>query len=231
MVRCPFRDDGCAPAGVAAPRRRVRRVAAVAVQESGRPGRERVLEAAYELFTRQGVTQVGVDAVIARAGTAKMTLYRHYGSRDELALAVLKARERRWTFEWLVDETARRAERPEERLLAIFDMFAEWFEQPDFEGCLFLTAMLEHGDAEHPIRQASVGHLRTIRGFLRDLAAEAGAPDPVAFARQWHVLMMGSILSAESGDTAAAVGAREMGLSLLQRHGMIAPEAESGTAP
>lgn len=191
-------------------------------QDSGRGGRERILEAAYELFVRQGVSQVGVDTVVARAGTAKMTLYRHYGSREELALAVLRARERRWTFGWLAEETARRATRPEQRLLAIFDMFAEWFEQPDFEGCLFLTAMLEHGDAEHPVRQASVEHLRTIRGFLRDLAAEAGAPDPVAFARQWHVLMMGSILAAEAGDAAAAGGAREMGLALLQRHGMIA---------
>jgi AcrR family transcriptional regulator len=203
----------------------------MSVQGSGRAGRERVLEAAYELFTRQGMAQVGVDAVIARAGTAKMTLYRHYGSRDELALAVLKAREHRWTFGWLAEETARRTPRPEERLLAIFDMFAEWFEQPDFEGCLFLTAMLEHGDVQHPIRQASVGHLQTIRGFLRDLAAEAGAPDPVAFARQWHVLMMGSILAAESGDAAAAKGAREMGLSLLQRHGMIAPGSDGRAAP
>lgn len=187
-------------------------------------GKERVLEAAYELFTQRGMAQVGVDTIIAHAGTARMTLYRNYRSRDELALDVLRTREQRWTFGWLSEETARRAVRPQDRLLAIFDMFAEWFERADFEGCLFLKGLLEYETPEHPVRVASVEHLRTIRAFLQGLAAEAGAPDPIALARQWHVLMMGSIMAAEAGDPAAAAGARELGVILLRRHGLLTAE-------
>ncbi len=97
-------------------------------------GRERVSRAAYELFSREGVRAVGVDAVIARAGTAKMTLYRNFPSKDELILDFLRRREQLWTRDWLEAESQRRGETPREQLLAIFDVFAEWFSRSDFEG-------------------------------------------------------------------------------------------------
>lgn len=187
-------------------------------------GRARILEAAYELFTRRGIARVGVDAIIEHAGTAKMTLYRNYASRDELALEVLRTREQRWTFGWLDEETARRATSPQQRLLAIFDMFADWFTRPDFEGCLFLKGVLEYEDGVHLLREASVDHLHTIRELLRRLAADAGAEDPVELARRWHVLMMGSIMAAESGDAAAAVSAHEMGVMVLRAEGLLDPQ-------
>src|SRR6202035_350728 len=113
-------------------------------------GRERISRAAYELFSREGVRAVGVDAVIARAGTAKMTLYRNFPSKDDLILDFLSHREELWTRDWLEAESRRRGEAPREQLLAIFDVFAEWFGQPDFEGCAFLTTMIEVNDRDHP---------------------------------------------------------------------------------
>src|SRR6266576_2595960 len=104
-------------------------------------GRERISRAAYELFSREGVRAVGIDAVIAKAGTAKMTLYRNFPSKDDLILDFLRRRERLWTEEWLQAESRRRGATPAEQLLAIFDVFGEWFEKPDFEGCSFLTTM------------------------------------------------------------------------------------------
>ena len=62
-------------------------------------GRERVSRAAYDLFSREGVRSVGVDAVIARAGAAKMTLYRNFPSKDDLILEFLRRREQLWTHE------------------------------------------------------------------------------------------------------------------------------------
>lgn len=183
-------------------------------------GGERVGRAAYELFSRHGVRDVGVDAVVARAGTAKMTLYRNFPSKDELILDFLRRRERLWTEGWLQHESRQRGERPQDQLLAIFDLFGEWFARPDFEGCAFLTTMMEITDAEHPVRRASVEHLARIRGYLRELATEAGVPDPVLFARQWHVLMKGSIMAAHEGDTHAAAAARELGVLLLRSHGI-----------
>jgi AcrR family transcriptional regulator len=183
-------------------------------------GRERICQAAYELFSRDGTQSVGIDAVIAHAGAAKMTLYRNFRSKDELILDFLRRREQLWTREWLQAEAQKRGDTPQARLLAIFEVFGEWFADPDFDGCAFLTTMIEIKDPESPVRQASVQHLANIREFIKALAAEAGIPDTDAFARQWHILMKGSIMAAHEGDLAAARRARGLGVLLLRSHGL-----------
>jgi AcrR family transcriptional regulator len=194
-------------------------------------GRERISRAAYELFSREGVRAVGVDAVIARAGTAKMTLYRNFPSKDDLIIEFLRRREELWTRDWLKAESMRRGQTPREQLLAIFDVFAEWFGRPDFEGCSFLTTMIEINDREHPVHQAAVGHLVNIRSYIEKLAAEAGIGDVDSFARQWHILMKGSIMAAHEGDTAAAARARELGELLLREHGCLPARARALRPP
>ena len=185
-------------------------------------GRERVMRAAYDLFSRRGTRTVGVDAVIGQAGVAKMTLYRNFASKDDLILAFLERREIHWTHGWVRAESQRRGKTPVQRLLAIFELFGEWFARPDFEGCSFVTTLLEVPKRDSPVRQASVKHLANIRSYLCELAAEAGVADPDPFARKWHILMKGSIIAAAEGDTQAAARARELGLLLLKEHG-IAP--------
>jgi AcrR family transcriptional regulator len=183
-------------------------------------GRERISQAAYELFSRDGTQSVGIDAVIAHAGAAKMTLYRNFRSKDELILDFLRRREQLWTREWLQAEAQKRGRTPQSRLLAIFEVFGEWFADPDFDGCAFLTTMIEIKDPDSPVRQASVQHLANIREFIKALAAEAGIADTDAFARQWHILMKGSIMAAHEGDLAAACRARGLGVLLLRSHGL-----------
>jgi len=178
-------------------------------------GRARILDTAYELFSRHGMRAVGVDRIIAEAGTAKMTLYRHFGSKDDLVIAFLAEREEGWTKGWLKAEVERREATGAGRLLAIFDVFGEWFALPDFEGCAFINVMLELSDPADPVRVASVEHLSKIRDFLIELASAAGVEDPDAFARQWHILMKGSIVAAGEGDHLAAARAREIGALLL----------------
>jgi AcrR family transcriptional regulator len=189
-------------------------------RRSPESGSERISRAAYDLFCRHGVRDVGVDAVIARAGTAKMTLYRNFPSKDALILDFLRRRERLWTEQWLQHESRMRGERPQDQLLAIFDLFSEWFSRPDFEGCPFLTTMMEINQPGHPVFEASVVHLARIRGYLGELAESVGVPDPQRFARQWHVLMKGSIMAAHEGDAGAADAARELGVLLLRAHGV-----------
>jgi AcrR family transcriptional regulator len=184
-------------------------------------GRERISQAAYELFSRDGTQSVGIDAVIAHAGAAKMTLYRNFRSKDELILDFLRRREQLWTREWLQAEAQKRGDTPQARLLAIFEVFGEWFADPDFDGCAFLTTMIEIKDPDSPVRQASVQHLANIREFIKALAAEAGIADTDAFARQWHILMKGSIMAAHEGDLAAARRARGLGVLLLRSHGLV----------
>ncbi len=183
-------------------------------------GGERISRAAYELFCRHGIRDVGVDAVVARAGTAKMTLYRNFPSKDDLILDFLRRREVLWTQGWLQHESSLRGARPQDRLLAIFDLFGEWFRRPDFEGCPFLTTMMEITEQQHPVRLASVEHLARIRLYLGELAEAAGVDDPLLLARQWHVLMKGSIMAAHEGDAEAAAAARQLGVLLLRSHGI-----------
>ncbi|MGH3913071.1 MAG: TetR/AcrR family transcriptional regulator [Pseudonocardiaceae bacterium] len=185
-------------------------------------GRERVVRAAYTLFSRQGTRAVGVDAVIGEAGVAKMTLYRNFASKNDLILAYLERRESLWTHGWVQVESSRRGDNPVQRLLAIFEIFGEWFARPDFEGCPFVTTLLEVTDPESPVRQACVQHLANIRSYLHDLAVAAGVAQPDPFARQWHILMKGSIIAATEGDLEAAARARELGVLLLAHHGIAA---------
>ena len=178
--------------------------------------RERILETAYELFSRHGTRAVGVDTVIAESGVAKMTLYRNFRSKDELILAFLARREERWTRDWLQAEALRRGSTPAQQLLAIFDTFGEWFAREDFEGCAFITILLELSDREDPIRRSAVTHLANIREIVGELARQAGVEDADDFSRKWHILMKGSIVAATEGDRDAAARARELGALLLE---------------
>jgi AcrR family transcriptional regulator len=183
----------------------------------GSEARERLVNAAYELFSHNGVQAVGVDAIIERSGVARQTMYRHFGSKQDLVLAFLERREELWTRKWLEAEVVRRASDPTERLLAIFDVFDGWFRTPDFEGCSFINVMLEHPDAQNPVHRAAAAYLAGIRHFIEGLARQAGISDAEGFARQWHILMKGSIVAAGEGDQEAAVRARTVAAGLLEQ--------------
>jgi AcrR family transcriptional regulator len=180
--------------------------------------RDRILASAYELFARHGVRAVGIDEVIRCAQVAKATLYRHFASKDELVLAFLQQREQLWTRDWVEAEARRRGSTAEEHLLAIFDLFDEWFQRADFEGCSFINVLLEMNDRTTRIGGASAVHLATIRSIIRQLATEADLRDPEQFSHSWHILMKGSIVAAGEGDAEAAKRAQAMGRLLIAQH-------------
>jgi AcrR family transcriptional regulator len=184
----------------------------------GSSARERILESAYELFSTRGVRAVGVEDVIERAAVAKATLYRHFASKDALVLAFLQRREDVWTHGWVEAETRRRAATARDRLLAIFDLFDEWFRRDDFEGCSFVKVLLESANRDSPVARASVAHLDRIRDVLRSFAAEAGLRDVDNFARAFHILMKGAVVQAEEGDLEAARRAQSMARDLIAKH-------------
>jgi AcrR family transcriptional regulator len=180
--------------------------------------RQRILDSAYELFSRRGIRAVGIDEVIMNASVAKATLYRHFDSKDALVLAFLQQREQLWTRNWVEAEARRRGETPEEQLLAIFDLFDEWFQKDDFEGCSFINVLLEMNDRESVVGKASAEHLLNIRSIIRTLAEQAELRDPDKFAHSWHILMKGSIVAAGEGDREAARRAQAMGRLLIEQH-------------
>ena len=180
--------------------------------------RERILTTAYRLFTRRGIRAVGTDEVIALSGVAKATLYRHFPSKNDLVLAVLQRREELWTLGLVEQQSRLRGETTEEQLLAMFDVFHDWFQKrEDFDGCSFINVLLELG-AAHPAGQASIQYLDNIRTIVRERAEAAGLLDVDNFARSWHILMKGSIIAAAEGDLQAAQRAQAMGRSLIEQH-------------
>jgi AcrR family transcriptional regulator len=165
--------------------------------------RDRLVDAAYDLFSKKGVNQVGIDSILAKSGCAKASLYSNFKTKVELAIAFLERREALWTRGWLESEIRRRADGPEDRLLAIFDVFDGWFHKKSFEGCSFINVLLE-SKVGSPVRRAAAIHLAKIRAIVRALAEEAKLEEPEKFAQAWHMLMKGSIVSAGEGNRDAA---------------------------
>ena len=169
--------------------------------------RERLINAAYDLFSKDGVNQVGIDTILAKSGCAKASFYSNFKTKVELAIAFLDKREAVWTRGWLELEIKRRAKTPEGRLLAIFDVFDGWFHKKSFEGCSFINVLLESKGGS-PVRQAAAIHLAKVRAIVRGLAEEANLQEPEKFAQAWHMLMKGSIVSAGEGSRNAARDAK-----------------------
>jgi AcrR family transcriptional regulator len=179
--------------------------------------RERILAASYRLFARRGILGVGVDEVIERSHVAKATFYKHFPSKNDLVLAYLDRREREWTIGLVEAGSEKRGDTPEERLLAIFDVFEDWFASDDFDGIAFITVLLEMGRS-HALGQASIQHLANLRAIVSARAADAGLRDPEEFARSWQILMKGSIIAALEGDPGAARRAKAMAATLIDQH-------------
>ena len=165
--------------------------------------RQRLIDAAYDLFSRDGVSQVGIDAILAKSGCANASLYSNFKTKVELAIAFLDKREAAWTRGWLEAEIKRRAKTPDGQLLAIFDVFDGWFHKKSFEGCSFINVLLE-SKIDSPIRKAAAIHLAKIRAIVCGLAEEANLRESETFAQAWHMLMKGSIVSAGEGNRNAA---------------------------
>jgi AcrR family transcriptional regulator len=176
--------------------------------------RERLLASAYELFQAKGIKGVGIDAIIAHAGVARMTFYRCFRSKHDLVLAFLDNREKRWSVGWLEDGVVRRTKDPRQRLLAIFDLYDEWFRQPDYEACSFMKVLFEDGPGG-AFGKAAARQLMNLRRFVERLAGQADVGDVEPFARAWQILMHGAVITAFAGDKGAARAARKAGEILL----------------
>ena len=188
-------------------------MAKAVTREPNKP-RERLLNAAYDLFARNGISQVGIDTILAKSGCAKASLYSNFDSKVDLAIAFLDRREAVWTRGWLETEVNRRASTPDEKLLAIFDVFDGWFRTRSFEGCSFINVLLE-SDVNSPVRRAATIHLAKIRAIIQGFAKEARLRHPENFAQAWHMLMKGSIVSAGEGNRNAARDAKRAARLIL----------------
>jgi len=177
--------------------------------------RAHLVDVAAALFNAHGYHAVGIDQVIAEAGVAKTTLYRHFKSKDELIVAAL----RRIDEQFLADmrQTVDKAGgSPADKLLATFDFLAAWFRRKTFYGCPFLGAAGEYADRTNPVFRESVVHKRLMAAYFEELARAAGLKDPRAVAEQIHLLHEGATAVAHiNGDPAAADRAKAVAATLI----------------
>ncbi|GAA5238222.1 TetR/AcrR family transcriptional regulator [Burkholderia mallei] len=183
--------------------------------------RERLLDAAETLIYAGGIHATGVDAIVKRSGAARKSFYAHFESKEALVAAALERRDARW-MAWFVEAAKKRGKTPRARLVGMFDVLREWFEQADFHGCAFLNAAGEIERADDPIRVVVREHKARLLAFVREQldahAAQAGADRRFVarLARQWLVLIDGAIgVALVSGDASAARDARAAAELLL----------------
>lgn len=160
------------------------------------PRREKLVDTATELFYKHGFHATGIDRIVAEAGVAKMTLYKHFRSKDELILAVLRRRDESFR-NWLMREIERREAGPRERLLVLFDVLREWFRKNDYRGCMFINAGAEYGAPDSAIRALACEHKRLLRAYVEQLARDAGASDPAELASGLTLLANGATVAAQ----------------------------------
>jgi AcrR family transcriptional regulator len=180
-----------------------------------RSPRERLLEAATELFYAEGVQSVGIDRVIERAGVAKASLYSTFGSKEELVRAYLEGRAE-MTLRRLHAAVAAAGDDPVERILAVFDSQAQLYRRPSFHGCAFVMASAEAPPGGR-IDLATESYRADVRGLFAELAAQAGAPDPELLATQLQMIYDGASLSVRMDhDPDVAVAQRAAASALIQ---------------
>ena len=178
--------------------------------------RQDLIEAALCLFNERGYHATGIDAILARAGVAKNTLYKHFRSKDELILAALRLKDEQQRNE-IMRRVESRAQTPKDRLLAVFDVVEDWFRDPDFHGCLFIRASGEFADTDDPVHRVCLEHSHLLRGYLERLARSAGASDPEGLSKQLLILLTGSMVAAQiRGDAAPARVAKQAASTLIQ---------------
>jgi AcrR family transcriptional regulator len=171
--------------------------------KSGAP-RERLLDTAGKLFFRHGFQAVGIDRILAESGVAKMTLYRHFPSKDALIEAYLERADGQF---WAWAEVAlARGKTPEDKLRCLFDAVAVLATSPECLGCVFQGAAMAFPEMDHPGHRRALGHKLEVRERLASLAREARLRAPDDLAAQLALVMDGAWIAARMFGSSRAPG-------------------------
>ncbi|MBZ6084154.1 MULTISPECIES: TetR/AcrR family transcriptional regulator [Streptomyces] len=175
-----------------APVRRPSRVAKL-------PPRERILDAAEELFRSEGIRGVGVQAIAERAGTTKMAIYRHFGTKDELVAEWLRivAADYQAAFDRVEADFP---DRPREQILGLARFIAEGLPAISHRGCPFINSLAELPDRSHPARQVIEEHKARQTRRLTGMCVRAALPDPEQAAAQITFVLEGAQVSTQNGS-------------------------------
>ncbi|OLT53396.1 TetR/AcrR family transcriptional regulator [Cellulosimicrobium sp. CUA-896] len=192
----------------------------------GSATKKRILEAADELFYEHGIKNVSIEDVVERASTTRMTLYRHFSSKDDLAVSFLQRRsaDDRRTVESL---TARAAGNGTEALMLLASAIGLETSAPSFRGCPFLSAAGGFRDPDHPVRRVVDDHRAWYRGMVLRLVRAAGVRDPAGTTDRIVMLRDGAMVRGYLGNATGRFTSIERAMQALLADGSPAP---AGTA-
>lgn len=156
------------------------------------PLKDKILKVSTDLFQTRGINSTGVDTIVSVAGTTKMTLYKYFGTKEELILAVLQKSHQDFQ-NWLSDKLNTNTDKPADKIQRLFDFIEEWVTSPEFSGVGFLKASAEFPNEENPIHQLSGKQSKEFRLFITQLANEAEIKDAEGLALQLSILFEGAI--------------------------------------
>jgi AcrR family transcriptional regulator len=178
--------------------------------------RDQLLETAWRLFYRDGYHATGIDRILAEAGVAKMTLYKHFRSKEELILAVLEKRSQLFSESFSRFLQAKKRT-PDQQLLAVFEWLIAWIKGKEFRGCFFQKAMAEYQEVQDPIHQAALAHKTAFHAEIRRLVAVAGLTRAKGLADQLALLVEGAIVNSHAiGSSTPAMHAKEAAVALIK---------------
>lgn len=179
--------------------------------------RERILETAGLLFNREGFHAVGIDTIVAKSGVAKMTLYRHFPSKDALVAAYLQRVDDHF-WHW-IEGLAAEFDQPQEKILAVFGGIEARATSSDFLGCSFQMAALEFPVPDHQAHQIVRAHKEAFRERMREWAGQANLRNPEALANVLLILMEGAWAAARIyGPHNPARSVAEAAQALVEAH-------------
>lgn len=157
--------------------------------------RQQLLETAGRLFFREGYRAVGIDTIVAESGVAKMTLYRHFPSKDALIVAYLEQTNEQF-WDWFEQAVASApAEDAKAQIMAVFGALQKMVSSPTCYGCPFLMAGTEFPDPQHSGHQVALANKQALRARFRQLAAQAHLPEPEALGDHLCLLMDGAFMA------------------------------------
>jgi AcrR family transcriptional regulator len=158
--------------------------------------RERILECASSLFYRQGVRAVGVDLVVAQAGVAKTSLYRHFRTKDDLIVAFLEREDIDFWATW-DGVAAQHADDPAGELDAHMRWIGERLSRSNYRGCPQINVAAEFPEQDHPSREVARAHMQGLRSRLEVIAKRLDVPRTDVLAAQLALLINGAFVSSE----------------------------------
>lgn len=162
--------------------------------------RDELVQKALQTFYQNGFNATGMDMLVKETGISKTSMYKHFRTKEDLILAVLRLRDEHFR-NWLYRRIEELADEPRAQLIAMFDALEEWFQEPGYRGCLFIKASSEYQDSTHPIHMQSADHKRMLERHVTELAQKAKMSDPAGLARQLLLLKEGAIVTAHLGHT------------------------------